>query len=162
MPAPKKIFILGGPGSGKSYIAEKLSATLKITHTKLDDIYWQNDFKARNPATTRDKLIRESASKKQWIIEGAYCAPWIYPALDKADSIILIKTSHTTQRLRLIKRIAKRMYDGRASYATSRILMQWVSGFDTCLQQLPQKYHSKITVITGKKDADAYNELYRY
>lgn len=40
-----KIHILGGPGSGKSYIAAKISSRFKIPSYELDTIFWDNDSK---------------------------------------------------------------------------------------------------------------------
>ena len=38
-----KIHIVGGPGSGKSFLAKKLSRELGIPHYDLDDIQWVNE-----------------------------------------------------------------------------------------------------------------------
>lgn len=37
-----KIHIIGGPGSGKTFLAEKLSKELGISHLDLDDLQWDN------------------------------------------------------------------------------------------------------------------------
>lgn len=37
-----KIHIIGGPGSGKTYLAEKLSKELGIQHYDLDELQWDN------------------------------------------------------------------------------------------------------------------------
>ena len=37
-----KIHIIGGPGSGKTFLAEKLSKELGIRHYDLDELQWDN------------------------------------------------------------------------------------------------------------------------
>ena len=38
-----KIHIIGGSGSGKTYLAENLSKKYGIRHYDLDDLQWDND-----------------------------------------------------------------------------------------------------------------------
>ncbi|MFH0701512.1 MAG: hypothetical protein V2A62_03685 [Candidatus Woesearchaeota archaeon] len=38
-----KIHIIGGPGSGKSYAAKRLSQLLKIPHFDLDELHWDKN-----------------------------------------------------------------------------------------------------------------------
>ena len=37
-----KIHIIGGSGSGKTYLADKLSKEYGITHYDLDELQWDN------------------------------------------------------------------------------------------------------------------------
>lgn len=57
-----KIHIIGGSGSGKTYLAKKLSAELNIAHYDLDDIQWDNNAKIygvkRNP-DERHAMLQE-------------------------------------------------------------------------------------------------------
>lgn len=39
-----KIHIVGGGGSGKTFLAERLSREYGIQHYDLDDIYWDNEL----------------------------------------------------------------------------------------------------------------------
>lgn len=40
----KKIYIIGGPGSGKTYMASLISNQANITNYNLDDIFWDNSL----------------------------------------------------------------------------------------------------------------------
>lgn len=37
-----KIHIIGGSGTGKTYLAKKLSEKFNIPHFDLDDLFWDN------------------------------------------------------------------------------------------------------------------------
>ena len=52
----RKIHIIGGPGSGKSYIAKKLSTLYNIKAYDLDDLFW--DLVEWNQKFDTDNLIR--------------------------------------------------------------------------------------------------------
>ena len=64
-----KIHIVGGPGSGKTFLAEKLSRELGIPHYDLDDIQWANegDYGKKRDTAERDALLDEVLQKDQWI-----------------------------------------------------------------------------------------------
>jgi adenylate kinase family enzyme len=52
----RKIHIVGGPGSGKSYIARRLSTLYNINSYDLDDIFW--DLVKWNQKFDSDNIIR--------------------------------------------------------------------------------------------------------
>lgn len=106
---PKKIHIIGGPGSGKTYIAKKLSSTLKIPCYDLDDIYWDN--KAKTYDTMKDPKLRDKEfslllKKDKWIIEGVY-GHWNKMGFKKADLIIILKQNRFIRTRRLFWRYFK-------------------------------------------------------
>lgn len=53
-----KIHIIGGSGSGKSYICEKISKKFNIPHFDLDDIFWDNHAIEYGVKTPESKEIR--------------------------------------------------------------------------------------------------------
>lgn len=72
-----KIHIIGGPGSGKSFLAEKLSKELGISHFDLDDLQWDNksaSYGIKRSPDERDRLLNDVLSHNDWIIEGVYYA----------------------------------------------------------------------------------------
>ncbi|MCM1187538.1 MAG: hypothetical protein NC251_07815 [Lachnoclostridium sp.] len=68
-----KIRIIGGSGSGKTYLADKLSKEYHIEHYDLDDLQWDNKAEEygvkRNPDERR-AMLQEILNKEDWIIEG--------------------------------------------------------------------------------------------
>ncbi len=67
-----KIRIIGGSGSGKSFLANKMSSELEIQHYDLDDIQWDNNadtYGVSNSKEKRKQLLMDIINKDDWIIE---------------------------------------------------------------------------------------------
>lgn len=64
-----RIMIIGGPGSGKTWIAEKLGRQLQLPVYSVDDAVWNADGQLRK-AHEIDLIVRELACQESWIIEG--------------------------------------------------------------------------------------------
>ena len=56
-----KIYIIGGPGSGKTYLAEQLSEQFGIPHYDLDDLQWENAaaYGVKREPQERDLLLNQ-------------------------------------------------------------------------------------------------------
>jgi adenylate kinase family enzyme len=106
----KKIHILGGPGSGKSYASKKLSKLLKIKCFDLDDLVWDNKVKSygkKAPEKIRDKKLKTILKRRSWIIEGVYFK-WLRSSFSYADCIIILTPNVFIRDFRIIKRFIKR------------------------------------------------------
>lgn len=102
-----RIYIIGTAGSGKTFMAKKLSQKYKIPHYDLDDILWKIKYSKKWSKNKRRKEIKKIADKKRWIIEGVYSG-WINYALKKADLVIFIESNKILAVKRLILRFFKR------------------------------------------------------
>lgn len=100
-----KIHILGGAGSGKTTIANTLSARLSIPHYDLDDIYWNpaKEKYIKQPANIRDQQLAQAVKENAWIIEGVYWT-WTAIAFDASDVIIFLDVPLWLRQTRIIKR----------------------------------------------------------
>lgn len=108
-----KIYISGGPGSGKTTYAKKLSKKLNIPHFDLDEIKYiniPNTFNKERPKEERiallDKLLK---THDNWICEGVYFRDWILPVVEQADKIIILTPSVWCRHFRVIKRSFRRL-----------------------------------------------------
>lgn len=106
----KKIHIIGGPGSGKSYMAKLISNKMNIKNYDLDNIFWDNStdtFGTKADTKIRDKKLNDILLKESWIIEGVYYS-WLSDSFDKANIIIVLKTNVYIRDYRIIKRFLMR------------------------------------------------------
>lgn len=106
----KKIHIIGGPGSGKSYMSNLISSQTNINNYDLDDIFWNNSSNAlgiKADAKTRDMNLRKILLNDYWVIEGVYYA-WLNESFSRSDIIIVLKINVYIRDWRIIKRFFKR------------------------------------------------------
>ena len=64
-----RIMIIGGPGSGKTWLARRHGESLDLPVHSVDDAVWDPDGIMR-PADGIDNLVRDLAARDRWIIEG--------------------------------------------------------------------------------------------
>ena len=105
-----KIHIIGGPGSGKTYCAERLSQKLNIKNYDLDNIFWDktvNKYGIKNSKDKRQEELAKILEQGSYILEGVYY-DWLEESFKKADLIIVLKTSVWIRDCRIIRRFIKR------------------------------------------------------
>jgi adenylate kinase family enzyme len=149
-----KIHIIGGPGSGKTYAAKKLSKILDIKSYDLDDVVYDRQAKGygkKNPEQLRNQRLKAILKKKSWIIEGVYFK-WLMPSFKDADYIIILTPGVITRHYRITKRFLKRKI-GLARTKHENIkefvqLLKWNHGYDKDdlerLKNFLRKYENKI------------------
>lgn len=98
-----KIHIIGGPGSGKTTLAQELSARLHIPHYDLDKLNWEVDD------------VLAAAEQPAWITEGIYLI-WTDPLLYYADSIVLLEVSWPVAARRIVYRHISKSLHGTNPY----------------------------------------------
>ncbi len=91
----RKIHVLGGPGSGKTYVASLLSEASGIPHFPLDDLFWDPDSRpyVRTNPEIRNSRLSEILGRESWIIEGAYTSKWARQCFREADIIFFMRPS---------------------------------------------------------------------
>ena len=132
-----KIHIIGGPGSGKSYIARKLSTLYNINAYDLDDIFWDrltNDYGTKAREADRNTALSEILKKESWIIEGVYYR-WVSQAFKDADLIIIITASKWIRHWRISKRFIRRKFgiftSKKETLSDFLELVKWNQKFDS-------------------------------
>jgi len=84
---PRRIHIIGGPGSGKSSLARQLGAQLNIPVYELDKIAFEGREFSDRPLDVRLREIHLIAMQPAWITEGIFVG-WVDELLQAADLIV--------------------------------------------------------------------------
>ena len=150
----QRIHIIGGPGSGKSYIAHQLSQRFGIPAYDLDELFWDRAaprYGVRAETVERDARLLAITQEKQWIIEGVYYG-WLRPSFERADRIFVLRVNVLLRDWRVVKRHVSRKFGTRPTKRENLLdlydLLQWNHRFDTGhLQQaleFMQEFEEKI------------------
>jgi adenylate kinase family enzyme len=131
-----RIHIIGGPGSGKSFVAAQLSRRLGVPAYDLDDLFWDRSalrYGVRADTAERDRGLLTIVQQDGWIIEGAYYG-WLGPSFDAADVIIQLSPRIWVRHWRVIRRFALRKLGRTASKRESLVdlwrLLRWSHVYD--------------------------------
>jgi adenylate kinase family enzyme len=158
-----KIHIIGGPGSGKSYLAAILSGKYSLPILDLDTIFWDNrsshyDIKA--DPLERNKVLDVFLEQKAWVVEGVYYS-WLSSSFRKADVIIVLTTPVWLRALRIIRRFLKRKLGlspskKKETFKGLVTLLKWNRGFDRQNLEPARSFITNLgcTVIDCKKPKD--------
>src|SRR3989442_731214 len=106
----RRIHIIGGPGSGKSYAARQLSRLLGIPAYDLDELFWDRAaprYGVRAEATERDTKLVAITQEVTWVIEGVYYG-WLQPSFERADCIFVLRPYVLLRDWRIMKRFVSR------------------------------------------------------
>ena len=149
-----KIHIIGGPGSGKTFLAGNLSRQLGIPHYDLDDLQWDQAAKAygtkRDPQE-RDALLKQILQQEDWITEGVYDS-WCRQCFDQADRIYVLEVPRHIYRYRIIRRFLRRKLGLEAgkkeSLRSLAALLTWADRYQRVklpqIRKLLSPYSSKV------------------
>lgn len=149
-----KIHIIGGPGSGKTTLASRLSRQLGIPHVDLDDLQWDNakgSYGTKRDPRERAALLDEILRKDDWIIEGVY-HKWCAQCFADADRIVLLEIPRRTYRYRIIRRFVRRKLGlekgKRESLKSLTALLRWADRYQQVnlpeIRQLLTPYAGKV------------------
>lgn len=149
-----KIHIIGGPGSGKTFLADKLSEQYGIPHYDLDDLQWDNaanDYGTKREAQERAALLDQILQREDWIIEGVYYA-WCGQCFADADRIYVLEVPRYQYRTRIIRRFIRRklgLEQGKQeSLKSLAALLRWADKYQKVnlpeIRKIMASYASKV------------------
>ncbi len=159
-----KIHIIGCSGSGKTYLANKLSKKYSVPHFDLDNIQWDNTtdgYGIKMPIDKRTALLGDILQNESWIIEGVYYA-WVLDCFHDADIIYLLDTPKNIYTLRIIRRFIRRKLGlEKAKKETAKSvynLLKWTETWQK--QNLPEikkvlkQYEQKVVILNSKNQVN--------
>jgi adenylate kinase family enzyme len=131
-----RIHIIGGSGSGKSYIAARLAERFGVPVYELDELFWDRAtgrYGIRADSAKRDQQLATIVAQDGWIIEGVYYQ-WLAPSFAVADVIIALTPSIWIRHWRVIRRFILRkigkLPSKCESFADLWRLLRWSHGYE--------------------------------
>lgn len=89
MPDGPRIAVIGNAGGGKSTLARRLAADLRVPHHELDCILWRPDWTPLAPDVYEHEHAKAIAAEA-WIIDGLGMRQSISKRLRRATVIVLV------------------------------------------------------------------------
>ena len=159
-----KIHIIGCSGTGKTYLARKLSKKYNIQHYDLDDIQWDNSadgYGLKMPVNKREELLKQILSQESWIIEGVYYA-WVTESFQRADVIYVLDIPSYIYKYRIIMRFIKRKLGiekgKKETFKSVYNLLKWTNKYQNNnlkeIKKILEQYASKVVWITDSREID--------
>ena len=100
-----KISIIGGPGTGKTTLAENLGKELNLPIHHLDGKNYLENWIQRD-TKERDNMILEIANKDKWIMDGTYRST-LEQRIEKSEMVIFLNYSTLAKVKGIITRTIK-------------------------------------------------------
>jgi hypothetical protein len=107
----RRFHIIGGPGSGKTTLAERIGARRGIPAYDLDCVAYENGAGAERPLAERGADVQRILAQPGWVTEGIYLG-WITPLLAAAEVIVWLDLPWHVAARRIVTRHAKRSLAG--------------------------------------------------
>jgi adenylate kinase family enzyme len=126
-----KTIIIGNSGSGKSWLAEKLTESAGNPVIHLDELFWKpGGFDKKRSKEEISSLIELAKENENWIVEGVF-GELAKPFINQADFLIWLNIDWKICKARLIKRgsESKIHMERKQSLEGIRKLIEWASHY---------------------------------
>lgn len=160
---PKKLALIGLPGSGKSTFATQLGKILHIPVHHLDRHMFEPDGKKKNKQEFI-KIQQAMLNEETWIVEGCSFSTFEM-RFARAHVLIYFHFSRFVCFLRLFKRLFNYKRDFGGLRVVTWEILKYTWNFDkekrVRIEELRQKYpQTEFLIFRNQKDADAYLKFF--
>ena len=114
----RRVVVIGTTSSGKSTLAEQLSARTGLTYVELDALYWEPNWQGVDDETFCAR-VEAAIQTERWVVAGNYnkARKLIWP---KAEAIIWLDYPFWTIFWRLTRRTFTRWWTRELLWGTNR------------------------------------------
>lgn len=152
----KKIYIIGSPSSGKSFLAKKLSLKYNIKHYELDNIIYDKETKRSEKEIT--KLFNNIINKDSWIIEDVGREIFI-DGIKSSDIVYFLNINKFILYKRCILRWLKQIFNiehsnYKQTFKTLKMNLKWCLKYDIDTKIKMIENNTKNYKILTKKDIE--------
>lgn len=136
----KRVLIMGNSGSGKSWLAARLSELTNLPVTDLDTLNWESAGygKARKKVDVLND-VQAIANQDRWIIEGIY--GWIAAPVALYATKVIWLTPDSNECVENIKARGIRNNGSPEEFAA---LLEWASSYETRTGSSSYEGHLKV------------------
>lgn len=107
----KKIWVIGSPGSGKSFFSKQLAKLLGHKNYCLDDFFWLPGWQKRELSSFKAN-VATLIKKERWIIEGVY-SQIAEEVLHEVDAVVWFDPPLYTLLYRVFMRSLRHIWTGK-------------------------------------------------
>jgi adenylate kinase family enzyme len=132
----RRIHIIGGPGSGKSFAAARLAEWCGVPVTNLDDLFWDQSsggYSVKAPVEERTAALEQVLDRASWIIEGVYYS-WLERSFREAEVVLVMHAPVWLRDWRIMRRFLRCKLGVEPSKGESVIevwrLVRWNHAYD--------------------------------
>ena len=118
-----RISVIGGPGTGKSTLANNIGKELNLPIYHLDAIHHLENWKVRD-SVERDKIILEKIEGKRWVIDGTYKST-LEARVKKSDMVIFLNYSTIARERSVLSRYYKNKGKEKPEIPGCKEQMNW-------------------------------------
>lgn len=128
---PKRIFVYGVTGSGKSILAQRIAEALDLPYIPVDDLTWRPGWVVV-PFDEQRTLFTEICDREAWVLDSAY-GHWLEIPLARVEQIVALDYPRWFSFMRLLKRTVWRLFDRRTVCNGNRESLRLILSRDSIL-----------------------------
>jgi adenylate kinase family enzyme len=151
----ERILIIGGPGSGKSDLADYLAALTQAPLVRLDEIAFHDaspgSFKDPSDRGRRLKMVDGYSQQQRWVAEGVYFS-WLGKSFREAQHIVVLMTPMHVRAHRIRERIYALPEPSRCHEQLSHLLaknQEYDELFTSRIAGFLKPFEDKIRIFNG-------------